>query len=343
MLAAPPSPHAPSPAARSIQQQLDAAVREGRGGFVLPAGDLNLSSHILRLADADGFTLSGAADGSSTLWFAPGGGLVVANSTDSTVRDLTIAYGGPAGTAAVAQLAIRRVISSQSSSCPKVGDKGYDPCAANAPTPHCNATYELELHPDSHPIEGLDSPTVVEKGYPGIRGCSRTRSQVWNDGMLVNPPEGWLHTQCHAPRPPRGFLPAPGAGMGPGGGRLLISNMQPVHGARVGTRLTYYGREYLTYVVANSSRITTQDVTIHQATGFAITELGTRRRSLAGFPSPSPRLDLMQRNCCRRRVWPHLQTGAADPAAGTGPAADREQRRRLPQQRLRAGAAAGGV
>ena len=292
-----PSSSSPSPVvvvvAQRIQQQLNAAIREGRGGFVLPAGDLNLSSHILRLADADGFTLSGAPKGSSTLWFAPGGGLVVANSTDSTVRDLTIAYGGPAGNAAVAQLAIRRVISSQSSSCPKVGDKGYDPCAANAPTPHCNATYELELHPDSHPIEGLGSPTVVEKGFPGIRGCSRTRSQVWTDGMLANPPEGWLHTQCHAPRPPRGFLPAPGAGTGPGAG-ILIANMQPVHGARVGTRLTYYGREYLTYVVANSSRITTQDVTIHQATGFAITELGMRRPSLAGFPHDSCKATVAQ-------------------------------------------------
>ena len=293
VLAAPAPPRAPSPVARSIQQQLDAAIREGRGRFVLPAGDLNLSSHILRLADADGFTLSGAPDGSSTLWFAPGGGLVVANSTDSTVRDMTIAYGGPAGNAGVAQLAIRRVISSQSSRCPKVGDKGYDPCAVNAPTPHCNATYELELHPDSHPIEGLDSPTVVEKGYPGLRDCARTRSQVWNDGTLVNPAEGWLHTQCHAPRPPRGFLPAPGAGTGPGGG-ILIANMQPVHEARVGTRLTYYGREYLTYVVANSSRITTEDVTIHQATGFAITELGTRRPSLAGFPHDSCKATVAQ-------------------------------------------------
>jgi hypothetical protein len=41
----------------------------------------------------------------------------------------------------VAQFAVRRVLASANSCCPRVGDKGYDPCAANWPTPCCNATY----------------------------------------------------------------------------------------------------------------------------------------------------------------------------------------------------------
>ena len=128
-----------------MQQQLDLAVRLGQRSFVQPAGDLNMGTHIFRLAGATGFTLSGAADGSSTLSCAPGGSIVVANSTNSSVQNLTIAYGGPTTHAAVAQLAIHHMLSSQSSCCQMAGSKGFDPCAANEPTSCCNATYELEL------------------------------------------------------------------------------------------------------------------------------------------------------------------------------------------------------
>eukprot|EP01052_Picozoa_sp_SAG31_P029664 SAG31_NODE_2966_length_4842_cov_23.744676_3_plen_427_part_01 len=221
-----------------------------------------------------GFVLSGAPSSSTTLWFAPGGGMVIANSTGITIKNLTIDYGRTgrdSDTAPVAQFAIRSIISSASSCCPKVGDQGFDPCAANDPTSCCMAEYELELHPRSHPVGGFNSS--ITRGFPGLRDCSRTRSQVWNDGELVNPPEGWLHTQCHASRPPAGYTPLPGTMRGPGGGKLYRSLQMPINGARVGTRITFYGRSYLTYVVANSTRVVTEDVTIHGATGFAIQEL----------------------------------------------------------------------
>jgi hypothetical protein len=242
----------------------------GASHFVLPPGDTSFGPRLLMLEGARGFTLSGAADGSSTLWFAPGGGVVVANSSNCTVAQLTIDYGGPAGHAAVAQFAIRSVVASVSSCCPVVGAGGFDPCAANEPTPCCNATYELELHPDSLPIEGWDAN--VTTGWPGLRDCRRTRSQIFNNGSKPSPPEGWLHTQCHASRPPRGFVPIRGE-RGEGGGQMYTANQQPMHNASVGTRVVFYGREYLTYVVANSSGVLTRDVTIHSATGFAIVEL----------------------------------------------------------------------
>ena len=252
---------------------MDAAVAGGERSFELPPGDVLLGSQALTLQNAHGFTLTGSANGSTTmLWFSPGGGVIVANSSNCSVLRLTIAYGGPPGsgqTAAVAQFAVRRVLTSANSCCPRVGDKGYDPCAANWPTPCCNATYELELHPYSLPIEGFNAS--VTKGFPGLRDCGKTRSQIFNNGTLGDPPEGWLHTQCHASRPPLGFVPA--GAIGPGGGQLYTANMQPINNASVGTRMVYYGREDLTYVVANSSQILTEDVTIHSATGFAIVEL----------------------------------------------------------------------
>ena len=293
----------------TLQARLNAAVAGSGRSFELPPGDVLLGSQALTLQNAHGFTLTGSANGSTTtLWFSPGGGVVVANSSNCSVRRLTIAYGGPPGssqTAAVAQFAVRRVLASANSCCPRVGDKGYDPCAANWPTPCCNATYELELHPYSLPIEGFNAS--VTKGFPGLRDCGKTRSQIFNNGTLADPPEGWLHTQCHASRPPLGFVPA--GAIGPGGGKIFTvskrfyppfhsgndhfdqdrlgtdigkthkrtpfdqANMRPINNASVGTRMVYYGREDLTYVVANSSQIITEDVTIHSATGFAIVEL----------------------------------------------------------------------
>ena len=71
-------------------------------------------------------------------------------------------------------------------------------------------------------------------------------------------------TACHAP------WPASWEQLEPLKFRL---QMRPVRNASVGTILTYHGREYLTYVVANSSAVLTKHVTIHSATGFAIVEL----------------------------------------------------------------------
>ena len=81
---------APPPTGSAVQAALSAAVARGARGFALPPGDTALGAQLLTLAGARSFTLAGAADGSSTLWFAPGGGVVVANSSNCTV---TLAMG----------------------------------------------------------------------------------------------------------------------------------------------------------------------------------------------------------------------------------------------------------
>ena len=75
----------------------------------------------------------------------------------------------------------------------------------------------------------------------------------------------------HAPRPPAGYVPT--GKRGPGGGKLYRSTQQPINGVMVGTRVSFYVRGQYTYIVANSTRVLTQDVTIHGATGFAIVEV----------------------------------------------------------------------
>ena len=55
-----------------------------------------------------------------------------------------------------------------------------------------------------------------------------------------------------------------------------MSAMTDAHGnmvAQVGDILTYSGRDWLTYVVANSTAVTTLNLTIHSSTGFTIFEL----------------------------------------------------------------------
>ena len=82
----------------TLQARLNAAVTGGERSFELPPGDVLLGSQALTLQNAHGFTLTGSANGSSTmLWFSPGGGVVVANSSNCSVLRLTIVYGGPPG------------------------------------------------------------------------------------------------------------------------------------------------------------------------------------------------------------------------------------------------------
>ena len=83
----------------TLQERLDAAVAGGERSFELPPGDVLLGSQALTLQNAHGFTLTGSANGSTTmLWFSPGGGVVVANSSNCSVLRLITSWRPPAWT-----------------------------------------------------------------------------------------------------------------------------------------------------------------------------------------------------------------------------------------------------
>jgi hypothetical protein len=245
---------APTTPGAQVQQALSRAVSAGSPSFTLPAGVIVFGKAVFSLQAARDFALRGSPTGTTTLLFAPGGGMRVAGCSNVTVSTLTIDY----DPAPFAQLAIDRVVSSAEDCCTPPG-RGVEWCSA-PPSACCNATYEVALHPRSHTIAGF--PTGL------LDASHHTRSEVWTSQGVMAFPWGAAAevgvTACHAP------WPTSWESLGPLRFRL---RMRPVRNASTGTILTYHGREYLTYVVANSSAVLTEHVTIHSATGFAIVEL----------------------------------------------------------------------
>ena len=71
-----------------LQAALQAAADSGVETFTVPPGEYNFSASPLRLANATGLDIVGA--GAVTLWFAPGGGLVLVGCTDVSIRGLAL-------------------------------------------------------------------------------------------------------------------------------------------------------------------------------------------------------------------------------------------------------------
>lgn len=80
----------PSPAALALQAALDAAVASGASSFGLPAGDVFFNDASFNITNASAIDIFGGVG--TTLWFGPGFGVAVANSTNSTLRDFVIDY-----------------------------------------------------------------------------------------------------------------------------------------------------------------------------------------------------------------------------------------------------------
>ena len=247
-------PRSPATPGAQVQQALARAVSGGSSSFTLPAGEIVFGKAVFSLQAARNFALRGSPTGTTTLLFAPGGGMRVVGCTNVTVSSVTIDY----DPAPFSQLVIDRVVSSAEGCCTPPGS-GSAWCST-PPSACCNATYEVSLHPRSHTIAGF--PTGL------LDASHHTRSEVWTSQGVMTFPWGAAAevgvTSCHAP------WPASTEALGPLRFRL---RMRPVRNASAGTILTYHGREYLTYVVANSTAVVTEHVQIHSATGFAIVEL----------------------------------------------------------------------
>ena len=72
-----------------LQVALQAAVDAGDASFTVPAGEYNFSSTPLKLFDATSLDISAYG---VTLWFSPGGGVVLKDASDVSIKGLTIDY-----------------------------------------------------------------------------------------------------------------------------------------------------------------------------------------------------------------------------------------------------------
>lgn len=81
-----------SRAAAALQRRVDAAVASGGEGahVEIAPGDYNFSTSALTIRGGSGLTLIGPGAGVANLWFAPGSGLEVLQSTNVTVGGFTI-------------------------------------------------------------------------------------------------------------------------------------------------------------------------------------------------------------------------------------------------------------
>eukprot|EP01048_Picozoa_sp_COSAG05_P026478 COSAG05_NODE_7249_length_837_cov_0.873984_1_plen_194_part_01 len=108
---------APTTPGAQVQQALSRAVSAGSPSFTLPAGVIAFGKAVFSLQAARDFALRGSPTGTTTLLFAPGGGMRVVGCSNVTVSTLTIDY----DPAPFAQLAIDRVVSSAEDCCTPPG------------------------------------------------------------------------------------------------------------------------------------------------------------------------------------------------------------------------------
>eukprot|EP01052_Picozoa_sp_SAG31_P011800 SAG31_NODE_677_length_12894_cov_4.083548_9_plen_135_part_00 len=80
----------PATPGAQVQQALSRAVSAGSPSFTLPAGDIAFGKAVFSLQAARDFVLQGSATGTTTLVFAPGGGMRVAGCSNVTVRDVPL-------------------------------------------------------------------------------------------------------------------------------------------------------------------------------------------------------------------------------------------------------------
>lgn len=75
--------------AAALQRDLDASIARGAERFTIPAGDYYFGSTPCRIAQATNMLVDGAG---AHLWFDIGGGVLISNSSNVTVTNVTIDY-----------------------------------------------------------------------------------------------------------------------------------------------------------------------------------------------------------------------------------------------------------
>jgi hypothetical protein len=222
-VAARPPPATSSCAA--IQAQLDGAITRGDDYFQLPPGGIACPVDFQVLGAHD-LTIGGAVDGSTEFWFDPRmAGFRVMDSSNVTVRQLAVDH----DPLPYVQLEITRITNASSA----------------APT------YEFELGVRSLPVERLD-------------GSWGQIAQRW--GWSGEGADRWVNHAIRVPVISSNMLASSsvgGGGGGGGGGLRSLPGFPKIVGANEGDAITLMLRQYHTYVIGNSSAVTTEDVTVY--------------------------------------------------------------------------------
>ena len=82
----------PSPAAVAIQASLNAAIGSRDAAFALPPGNIYFNSANLSISGATFLNISGGASPPTTLYFEPGFGVLISNSSDVALERVVIDY-----------------------------------------------------------------------------------------------------------------------------------------------------------------------------------------------------------------------------------------------------------
>lgn len=232
---APPAARAPLPGAQ-LQAAVDAAIASGAASLSLePLATYAFGAASLTLRGAARFALEGAG---ATLVFAPGYGVLVRESRDSAVRNLTVAYDPPCFTQGVI------VANDASKGTVDVRlDAGYPSPDAAAPETAYFGSSEIKLQfwdPSTRLRVPGQSPACVVTVVGPVAG----QAGVWRVGNACAVPQG-----------------VPG----------MLATISPRIGATFDIPQFYRGQAWW---VHGSVNILSEDVTLTGSGNFAILEWG---------------------------------------------------------------------
>eukprot|EP01043_Picozoa_sp_COSAG02_P037273 COSAG02_NODE_2784_length_8036_cov_15.324808_1_plen_538_part_10 len=224
-----------------VQKDLDAAISKGAKAFALPAGNIIFNSTDFLISGAKNIVIQGHY--STLLWFSDGAGVRVHSCSDVTISTLAINY-----------WVLPYVQGTVVSTTPATGG---------------NSTYRLQLAQRSaNPDKILPQLNLANGGA------------VWKmpkKGMTNEAKISSMISTCATPPPegpfPTGVLPCPLLDYSSTGTSLVVTLPTISPAVAAGDMMTFKASAGHTYVVANSTAVVTNLLTIHAAGWMAVYEV----------------------------------------------------------------------
>ncbi len=226
----------PADPAEDLQRRIDAAIRSGVKDLSVAAGDYFFGNRTLRIQGAQNFTLR-AASANVTFWFTNSdGGVLIKDCYNLSVRGF-----GPGKPLRV--------------------DRSPPPWSQGTVTKTGPKVFEFTLDGDSADPRSI-LPERMNQGMIGPECASWTKGSQASD---------------HAERPWSRGLPnghaCPSGALKQLGARHFSAQVGKGGPPAVGDQFVKYAWKGMSYVVANSTVVLTQDVAIHAAGDMAIAEM----------------------------------------------------------------------
>eukprot|EP01047_Picozoa_sp_COSAG01_P033896 COSAG01_NODE_2517_length_7524_cov_19.201616_6_plen_334_part_00 len=229
-----------------LQASLQAAADRGDASFTLMPGGYNFSSSRLQLSGAADMEIVGVG---ATLWFSPGGGLMLHGCSGVYIRGLTIDYAPT-----LAQGVVTSIDSAGSSFTASFDRRFLAPCP-NAVAAACKVAF----------WDPASSTMVRDPGARGAVNIYTDRVQPLPGGALP------ASNQSSDQRDGEAW-----DGTGSGDYRLFVRGSRGVHGvalARTGQLVTvFHGAWPHAYACINCTRMTLEGVSIFGGTGMGLVD-----------------------------------------------------------------------